>query len=134
MTEQGSNWIVAAIAEMDRNHAMPMFRQLRRTLPLRPSDYYRRNCFLGASFLDENAAAARHQIGVDKLLWGSDYPHIEGTWPHTKQRLQAVFAGVPRAEVARMLGRNAAAVYGFDAAALAPLSARIGPERASIGA
>jgi predicted TIM-barrel fold metal-dependent hydrolase len=113
---------------------MPMFRQLRRTLPLQPSDYYRRNCFLGASFLDENAAAARHAIGVGKLLWGSDYPHIEGTWPHTKQRLQQVFAGVPRDEVARMLGGNAAEVYGFDASALAAVAARVGPARDSIGA
>jgi len=134
MTEQGSNWIVAAMAEMDRNYAMPMFRQLRRKLPRKPSEYYRQSCFLGASFLDENAAAARHEIGVEKLLWGSDYPHIEGTWPHTKQRLQEVFAGVPREEVARMLGGNAAAVYGFDAAALAGVAARVGPPRDSIGA
>jgi predicted TIM-barrel fold metal-dependent hydrolase len=133
MTEQGVDWITAALAEMDRNHAMPMFRQLRRTLPLRPSEYYERNCFLGASFLDEGAAAARHEIGVGKLLWGSDYPHIEGTWPHTRERLQQVFAGVPRDEVARMLGGNAAEVYGFDAAALAPLAARCGPPLDSIG-
>ena len=123
----------AALAEMDRNYQMPMFRQLRRTLPMKPSDYYRRQCFLGASFLDENAAAARYQIGVDKLLWGSDYPHIEGTWPHTRERLQQVFSGVSREEVARMLGGNAARVYGFDEAVLAPLAAEFGPPVASIG-
>ena len=133
MTEQGSNWVIAALAEMDRNYQMPMFRQLRRTLPMKPSDYFRRQCFLGASFLDENAAAARYQIGVDKLLWGSDYPHIEGTWPHTRERLQQVFAGVSREEVAGMLGGNAARVYGFDQALLAPLAAEFGPPVASIG-
>jgi predicted TIM-barrel fold metal-dependent hydrolase len=133
MTEQGVDWIPSAIAEMDRNYAMPMFRQLRRTLPLPPSQYYARQCFLGASFLDESAAVARHEIGVGKLLWGSDYPHIEGTWPHTRERLREVFAGVPRDEVVRMLGGNAADVYGFDAAALAPLAERFGPPRDSIG-
>ncbi len=133
MTEQGSTWIVPALADMDRNYQMPMFRQLRRILPSRPSEYYRRQCYLGASFLDENAAAARHQIGVDKLLWGSDYPHIEGTWPHTKERLRQVFSGVARDEVARILGGNAAAVYGFDVRALAPLAAQFGPPLDSIG-
>ena len=133
MTEQGVDWVPSALAEMDRNHAMPMFRQLRRTLPLRPSEYYERQVFLGASFLDEGAAAARHEIGVGKLLWGSDYPHIEGTWPHTAERLRQVFAGVPRGEVALMLGGNALRVYGFDAAALEPLAARCGPPVDSIG-
>jgi len=133
MTEQGVDWIPAALAEMDRNYAMPMFRQLRRSVPMRPSDYYRRQCWLGASFLDESAAAARHEIGVEKLLWGSDYPHIEGTWPHTKERLQQVFAAVPREEVTRMLGGNAAEVYGFDATALAAIAAEHGPPLDAIG-
>jgi predicted TIM-barrel fold metal-dependent hydrolase len=133
MTEQGSTWVPGALAEMDRNYQMPMFRQLRRTLPLKPSEYYQRQCFLGAAFLDENTASARHAIGVDKLLWGSDYPHLEGTWPHTKERLQQAFASVPRHEVALMLGGNAAKVYGFDVPALARLAAQHGPKLDAIG-
>jgi hypothetical protein len=37
----------------------------------------------------------RYDIGVDKLM-GSDYPHIEGTWPHTEARLKEGFADYPR--------------------------------------
>ena len=133
MTEQGSTWVTSALADMDRNYQMPMFRQLRRTLPLEPSEYYRRQCYLGAAFLDEDTAKVRHAIGVDKLLWGSDYPHLEGTWPHTKERLQQVFAAVPRHEVSLMLGGNAAKVYGFDVAALSRLAAQHGPKLDSIG-
>ncbi len=74
----------------------------------------------------------RAAIGVDKIMWGSDYPHAEGTWPHTKQRLADAFRGTPAAEVAAMLGGNAAGVYGFDTARLAPLAERIGPEVAAL--
>jgi predicted TIM-barrel fold metal-dependent hydrolase len=133
MTEQGSTWITDALAQMDRNYETPMFRQLRRILPLKPSEYYRRQVFLGAAFPDEATVGARHAIGVDKLLWGSDYPHLEGTWPHTRERLAQVFAKVPRAEVAQMLGANAAKVFGFDAAALERLAAKHGPPRDSLG-
>ncbi len=51
------------------------------------------------------------------------------TWPETAARLEASFKGLPDYEIAAILGGNAAAVYGFDVAKLAPLVARIGPEK-----
>jgi hypothetical protein len=63
-------------------------------------------------------------------MWGSDYPHPEGTWPYTRQQLVESFHGVPEDELAAMLGGNAARVYGFDVEKLAPHVARIGPEKA----
>ena len=48
-------------------------------------------------------------------MWGSDYPHPEGTWPNTKKRIHETFADVPEEEVRAMLGETAAQVYGFDA-------------------
>ena len=54
--------------------------------------------------------------------------------PHTREKLTQTFAGVPRDEIALMVGGNAAEVYGFDPAALAPLVERIGPERGALGA
>jgi hypothetical protein len=64
-------------------------------------------------------------------MWGSDYPHPEGTWPYTREQMVETFAGLPEAEIAAMLGGNAAAFYGFDAARLASLVARIGPPKSS---
>jgi predicted TIM-barrel fold metal-dependent hydrolase len=62
-------------------------------------------------------------------MWGSDYPHPEGTWPHTDALRVEAMTGVPEAERSAMLGGNAATFYGFDIQALAPLVARIGPEK-----
>jgi hypothetical protein len=77
--------------------------------------------------------AERHRIGVEKIMWGSDYPHMEGTAPYTREALRHTFSGVPPDEVASMVGGNVAAVYGFDLDALAPLVERIGPTVAEVG-
>lgn len=63
---------------------------------------------------------------------GSDYPHLEGTAPYTREALRHTFSCVPSDEVAAMVGRNAAAVYGFDLECLAPLVNRIGPTVAEV--
>ena len=133
MTEQGSTWVIEALATLDRQYELPMFRQLRRKLPKKPSEYYQQNAWICAAFIDDGSTDRRHEIGVDKLMWGSDYPHIEGTWPHTAEKLAETFADVPRAEVERMLGQTAASVYDFDVEKLSAIAARIGPERTKLG-
>ena len=64
-------------------------------------------------------------------MWGTDYPHPEGSWPYTRDQLHGTFDGLPDDEIAKMLGGNAAKFYGVDTAKLAPLVARIGPEKSS---
>ena len=61
-------------------------------------------------------------------MWGADYPHLEGTWPNTRNALRETFDGVPEGEVRAMLGENAAEVFAFDPEALAEASRRIGPK------
>ena len=68
----------------------------------------------------------REGIGVDRIMFGTDYPHVEGTWPNTASRLRHTFGGLPEAEVRGMLGENAAALYGFDLEALRPTAQRLG--------
>ena len=100
-----------------------------------PSEIFREQCFV--SMEADELTGLRWMIEKDLLgciLWGSDYPHIEGTWPHTAEKLSSAFASVPREECARMLGETAAAVYGFDLEQLGALAAEIGPERGKIGA
>jgi hypothetical protein len=77
-----------------------------------PSEYWHRNCSLGASFLRPGECGLRHEIGVDRIT----------------EALRYTFAGGPVAEVAAMVGGNAARVYGFDPARLAPVVARVGPQ------
>jgi hypothetical protein len=98
-----------------------------RRLSLSPSEYWARQCHVGASFLRPSEGKLRHQVGVDRIMWGTDYPHLESTFPFTTEALRATFAGIPENEVRAMLGTNAAALYGFDLDALAPLVDKIGP-------
>ena len=74
----------------------------------------------------------RQSVGVDKIMWGTDYPHKEASTPYTLEALRAAFAGVPHEETAKMLGGNAARVYGFDLARLDAIAAEIGPRIADV--
>jgi predicted TIM-barrel fold metal-dependent hydrolase len=96
---------------------------------LEPSQYFARNCWIGASLLDPLGVSRRHQIGVGRLMWGTDYPHPEGLWPNTRARLLDSFRGVPEPELEAIFGRNAIECYALDADALEAIAARIGPER-----
>jgi hypothetical protein len=71
------------------------------------------------------------KIGVDRVLWGTDYPHPEGTWPNTAQQMCDSLRGLTEKELEAVLGRNAALLYDLDLPALNALAARIGPTRAA---
>jgi hypothetical protein len=92
-----------------------------------PSFYAKRNCWYGASAASPREIADRHVVGVDRICWGTDYPHYEGTYPHTRKSLRHTFHDVDPTEVRLMLGVNAARLYGFDLEQLAALAAKIGP-------
>ncbi len=66
-------------------------------------------------------------------MWGTDYPHPEGTWPNTVARLRSDFGDVPVDDARAMLGLTAARCYGFDLDALAPIAQRIGPTPEDFG-
>jgi predicted TIM-barrel fold metal-dependent hydrolase len=77
-----------------------------------PSDFFRRNLFLS---FQEDALGIRDRdlIGVDLLMWGSDYPHTESTFPRSRQILERILAGVPEADRRKITAANAARLYGF---------------------
>jgi predicted TIM-barrel fold metal-dependent hydrolase len=75
----------------------------------------------------------RHAIGVDKMMWGWDFPHIESPdWLTPRDNIRTVMAGVPAGEVEAILAGNAAAAYDLDLGKLGPISARIGPRRGEL--
>ena len=55
----------------------------------------------------------RERVGLSQLMWASDYPHSDSTWPHSQKVIERDFAGVPPAELAAIVGGNAAALYGL---------------------
>lgn len=139
MTEQGTSWLPPALTRMDDIHNSMVNGRIGEIgmpksgpLPHRPSDYFRRNCFLGASFPSPGEAATFHDIGIDKIMWGSDYPHNEACSPLSRESLRHSFKGWSEADMRKILSENAASVYGFDLDALAPIAAKIGPTVAEL--
>ena len=53
-------------------------------------------------------------MGVDRLMWGADYPHTEGTFPKSQRQIAQDFVGVPEDEVYRMVIGNAATLFGLE--------------------
>jgi hypothetical protein len=96
-------------------------------LPLSPSEYFARNCWVGVSFPSPVEAATRFAIGVDRFMWGADYPHDEGTYPNTREGLRRAFAGTDRVELQQLLAGNAAKLYGFDLDVLQTYADHCGP-------
>ncbi len=94
---------------------------------MKPSEYFHRNFYIGASLFLPAEAARRYEIGVANIMWGVDYPHSEGTFPYSREAISHTFADVPPAEVRDMLGATAAGVFGFDLVQLQSVADRIGP-------
>jgi predicted TIM-barrel fold metal-dependent hydrolase len=101
-------------------------------LSLLPSEYWQRQCYLGASPFVRSMARDRHSLGVDRVMFGADYPHSEGTFPYTRQAYRHLFADVPADDVAAILGGNAASAIGFDVGRLRPVADRVGPTVAEV--
>jgi predicted TIM-barrel fold metal-dependent hydrolase len=101
-------------------------------LRLTPSEYFRQNCYIGASTLLPMEMEARHHVGVDRIMWGIDYPHAEGCFPYAREAMRLTFVDVPEPEVRAMLGETAAEVYGFDFARLQAIADRVGPTVAEV--
>ena len=70
--------------------------------------------------------AARDQIGADRFMWGSDYPHDEGTYPFTRETPASMLPETEPGQKQQVLAENCA-LYDFDLAELAPLAAKFGP-------
>jgi predicted TIM-barrel fold metal-dependent hydrolase len=79
--------------------------------------------------LSQPEVEMRHAIGVDKMMWGWDYPHIEAEeWLAPQDNLRRIMQGVPEDELRAMLAGNSIQAYGLDAAQLMPIAERVGPK------
>jgi predicted TIM-barrel fold metal-dependent hydrolase len=108
------SWVPYVLTNMDytyrERHAEASYRFKDQMVP---SDFYYRNVTL--SFQEDGIGVRlRDVIGVDNMMWGSDYPHSESTFPKSREVLSDLLRGVPEDEQAKIVGLNAAQLYGFD--------------------
>jgi len=112
----GQNWKVKKMSSQTKN----LIERL-------PSEYVGTNVFIGASAMSKPELRRRYANGLDALMWGTDYPHPEGTWPNTLERLSTDFRAVPVEETRLLLGLNAVRCYDLDLDGLTAIAADIGP-------
>jgi predicted TIM-barrel fold metal-dependent hydrolase len=142
ITETPGSWFPTTGAELDavwsfydQKREEPLNKALLAQVPRPPSEYMAANVYIGASFASpfEVEQAAAHGLS-SQLLWGSDYPHLEGTFVYDEERnrpsvtrlaLRHTFCGVAAEETKRMVGGNAIEVFGLDGEALQAIAAEI---------
>jgi predicted TIM-barrel fold metal-dependent hydrolase len=148
-TEVIDTWWTSTLARMDsiakffvRNRSLPATNQVNgassgtvAALSKTPSEYCKQNVFIGWSAIAPFEAEDAVENGYDtQVLWGSDYPHPEGSWqyprtddeaPMTHLHLRDSFARIPADRAAGMIGGNATRVYGLDADKLQGVANRI---------
>jgi predicted TIM-barrel fold metal-dependent hydrolase len=133
LTEQPGEWWPYMENELDSVHVAntSMGGPLRRQVPHRPSEYMHRNIWIGGSFLSRQEAEGAIRDGYgDRVMWGSDYPHMEATFqagdvPISRLSLRNTFAGLDREMTRAMVGGTAIGVYGLDGAALQEIAIAI---------
>ncbi len=127
-TEQGADWIPSMLERLDEQYTSPFERGITDHLKKSPTEYWRSNCYVGASFMSRAECDIREEIGVDRIMWGADFPHIEGTWPYSLFALRDALNGCSAEEVRMMCSETAAEVYGFDLDVLRPIADRVSPD------
>ena len=102
-------WTLQALDEAYKKHHM----FVRPKLKMLPSEYFRQNGF--ASFQEDKVGldSAREHNLVDNFLWANDYPHHEGTWPHSPQAIERTMGMLNEEERTKILGLNSARIFKF---------------------
>jgi predicted TIM-barrel fold metal-dependent hydrolase len=136
LSELGSGWILGVLAEMDHRYERSFLRRdVRETVRRNPREYFERQVYLGSSIFSRAEVDARHDIGLNKMMIGMDFPHHEGTFGMgTREYLRQTFGalGVPEAEAQELLGLNAIKIFGFERSALEQIAARVGPDASEV--
>ncbi len=107
--ESGIGWIPYVLDRMDFEWE-DRFRDL--GLKMKPSDYWRRQCKATFQF-DRIGAKLIDDLGVETLMWGSDYPHTDGVWPESSKYIAEQFSHVPADVVRKITCDNAGKFYGL---------------------
>ena len=111
IVECGAGWLPWVLYTMDDQYERKHM-WIEPKLDMKPSEYFKRQGH--ATFSDDLAALRMIDfIGPEALLWGSDYPHDEGTFPHSQEVIERTFAGLSEEDKRKIVYGNAASLYGF---------------------
>jgi predicted TIM-barrel fold metal-dependent hydrolase len=137
LTEDGAWWLPGIVKRMDEkflggHNTAKLGNAFTTTISRLPSQFFGINIFIGASTPSREEIERRHEIGLEALMWGNDFPHPEGTWPRTRQSIRESFSDVPTEEAERMLGGTAGRLYRFDLTKLRALASKVGPTIAEV--
>lgn len=115
--EQQIGWVPIYLEQMDHNYERHRHWAERiynlKPLDRMPSEYVKEHIYWGF-FDDPVGVRMRHEIGVDRIIWGGDFPHVESDWPHSYKTLERNFQGVPVEEQRKMTFENAATFLGLE--------------------
>jgi predicted TIM-barrel fold metal-dependent hydrolase len=109
MSEGGIGWVAMLLDRLDNIVDRSGYG---RTYPsdLRPSEVLKRN-FWFCTIDDPSTIDTRHRIGVENIMFETDYPHGDGTWPDTQLLVEKVWGHLPEQELRMMLCENAAKLF-----------------------
>jgi predicted TIM-barrel fold metal-dependent hydrolase len=127
VAENGVQWLPSLVRDMEQFFDTHGAAPVRSSLALRPAEYFDRHVHLAGSLMQRRDSEMREEIGVGRLMWGADYPHLEGAAPVHRDVLRHVFGGLPEPDVRRILGQNAVDLWGFDGSLLQAVADRVGP-------
>jgi predicted TIM-barrel fold metal-dependent hydrolase len=111
--EAGTGWVPWVLNSMDHSYrAHHMW--VRPVIPELPSHYFRQNCFV-SSLEHPGMLDILMDLGLeDNILWSSDYPHHEGSYPHSKLSIEREMKNLTDAQRAKVLGENAVRFFNID--------------------
>lgn len=112
LVETGAGWLPFHMEQLDRTYSFQRW-AVGRHLEKMPSDYLNRQMRAGIQ-LDGAAVSYRHEIGVEKIMYSTDFPHATCDWPNSRQWTHFILKGVPDKEQEMILSGNAREWYNLD--------------------
>ncbi len=109
--ESGGGWLPNVLERMDDQ--VEAFPAESRWLRLLPSEYFRRQCWISFEPNEETLPLVADAIGVDRIIWASDYPHADAPFPGAAKLLLDNLQHHPEAARRMIAGENAAKAYGL---------------------
>ena len=115
--ETQAGWLSYSLVQLDDNHERNRYwgaRDYGFEPPAHPPSYYMRENSLWGFMKDPVGVRLRHDVGVENLIWGSDFAHATGDWPNSRQVIEEIFVAVPEDEKYRMVAGNVVDFFNLD--------------------
>jgi uncharacterized protein len=109
--EAGGGWLPYWLERLD--HHVATYGAYAPEMRLRPSEYFARQCWISFEIDEPLLAVLAPVVGADRIVWGSDYPHADSTFPGAVKELRDTIAPLPPADQTRILDTNGRELYGL---------------------